>query len=311
MSDKINKYLIEKIFPRMDPSLKTIELRPFGSEGLYNKLFLIETKNKENNYSSKRFVLRIAPPDNVPKLFYEKNMMHSEPLLHKSVLENTKVPVPKIYYHDFSRELIDRDYLIMEYLPGKNSNFSHRELGKYVRQIHDIKGKFFGYPERNLKRMENWRKTFIYYSRLIFDDCLNAGSITKEEYSFFNKIYDENKATIEDKEPSLLHLDLWSSNILSQKGKITGILDFDRGMFGDVELEFAVLDTYGYNTPEFFEGYGIKRPKSNETLIRRDLYHVYEIIKYAFIRMARGKSRIIARNYVERSKYILENIYKR
>lgn len=311
MRDKIGKNLIDKIFSRMTPPLKPINISHFGSGGLYNKLFLVEIEKKRGNYSSKQFVLRLAPPDNQPKLFYEKNMMHSEPILHELVRQNTDVPIPIIYYYDFSRKTIDRDYLITEYIPGDNGDFSHRKLGEYVKQIHNIKGNFFGYPERELDEMENWRKTFRCYSRLIFEDCLKANSITSEEFSFFSKTYDEYYGIIENKDASLLHLDLWSSNILTQNGKITGILDFDRGMFGDVELEFAVLDTYGYSTPEFFEGYGAKRPKSREARIRRDLYYVYEIIKYAFIRLARGKSRSIARNYVERSKYILENIDKR
>lgn len=311
MKNKINKNTIEKIFSKMDPSLKLVNFRSFGGGGLYNKLFLIESDTKNSNYSSNRFVLRIAPPDNEPKLFYEKNMMHSEPSLHNLVLKNTDAPIPEIYYHDFSRELIERDYLIMEHLPGKSGNFSHRQLGTYVRQIHNIKGHSFGYAKRDIKRLESWKETFRYYSRLIFDDCLKANSISKDEYLFFNKIYDKYKEIIEEKEPSLLHLDLWSSNILTENGKITAILDFDRGLFGDVELEFAVLDTYGYSTPEFFEGYGTKRPETREALIRRDLYYVYEIIKYAFIRLARGKSRSVARNYVERSKRILKNIDKR
>jgi fructosamine-3-kinase len=101
---------------------------------------------------------------------------------------------------------------------------------------------------------------------------------------------------------------LWSQNILTVNGRITAILDFDRGLYGDPELEFAVLDTYGHSTPEFFEGYGKPRSVSSKAQIRRKLYIVYELIKYAFIRTARGKSIPTGRRHVEQCKRILEEI---
>ena len=77
---------------------------------------------------------------------------------------------------------------------------------------------------------------------------------------------------------------------------------------GDPELEFAVLDTYGYSTPEFFEGYGKSRPVDPEAQVRQRLYIVYELIKYAFIRVARGKSMPTGRRHVEQCKRILQEL---
>ena len=43
--------------------------------------------------------------------------------------------------------------------------------------------------------------------------------------------------------PRLLHMDVWSQNILiDEEGNVTGLVDFDRALWGDVEIEFAVLD---------------------------------------------------------------------
>ena len=105
-----------------------------------------------------------------------------------------------------------------------------------------------------------------------------------------------------------MHLDLWSANILSDGCDITAILDFDRGLYGDPELEFAVLDTYGYGNPAFFEGYGIERPFNSMAQIRQRLYIVYELIKYAFIRLARGHSSSVSRNHVVECISLLKDL---
>jgi fructosamine-3-kinase len=269
--------------------------------GHYNDSYYIDSDKG-------KYVLRIAPPDNIPKLFYEVDMMKSEVNIHRLVRENTDVPVPKIVYHDFSREVIDRDYLIMEYLKGDSGFFDESELGIYVRQIHSIKSDYYGYPERAAPTGKSWPDIFYNYVELIFRDCLSCGIIDDNEYEHFISIYDNHINVITEVPPSLLHLDLWTQNILTVNNHITAILDFDRGLYGDPELEFAVLDTYGYSTPEFFDGYGKPRPDDSDAQIRRILYIVYELIKYAFIRYARGKSMPTGRSHVEQCKKILKEL---
>jgi aminoglycoside phosphotransferase (APT) family kinase protein len=88
--------------------------------GHYNDSYYI-------NSEKGKFVLRIAPPDNISKLFYEIDMMKSEVAIHKVVRENTDLPVPEIIYYDFSREIIDSDYLIMEFLPGSPGAFDQKQ----------------------------------------------------------------------------------------------------------------------------------------------------------------------------------------
>jgi len=269
--------------------------------GHYNDSYYLEDDNG-------KFVLRIAPPDKVPKLFYETDMMKSEVGIHSLIREQTNIPAPEIVYHDFSRNTVDRDYLIMEYLQGNSCPFDERELGGYVRQIHAIESDKFGYPERAAPTGKSWPDLFHTYVKLILRDCLSCGVINKSEHEYFLSVYDKQGSVIGDVKPSLLHLDLWSQNILTVNGKITAILDFDRGLYGDTELEFAVLDTYGYSTPEFFEGYGKPRPADSQAQIRRKLYIVYELIKYAFIRVARGKSMPTGRSHVMQCKRILQEL---
>jgi len=275
-------------------------ISPIGA-GHYNDSYYIDSEKG-------RFILRIAPPDSVPKLFYEVDMMKSEVNIHRVVREHTELPVPEIVHYDFSRDIIDADYLIMEHLPGSVGFFDGKELGRYVKQLHAIEGNVYGYPDSAAPTGKSWPDIFHTYAELIFKDCLSCGIIDGGEYDFFLSIYQKHRNVIVEVSPCLLHLDLWAQNILTAGGRITAILDFDRGLYGDPELEFAVLDTYGYSSPGFFAGYGKPRPADKKSQVRQKLYIVYELIKYAFIRYARGKSFATGRTHVAQCKRILQEI---
>ena len=87
---------------------------------------------------------------------------------------------------------------------------------------------------------------------------------------------------------ALLHMDIWHQNILVDKdGAVTGIVDWDRALWGDPEIEFAVLDYCSVSVPAFWEGYGRTRDESPEGLIRNRFYLLYELQKYILISLAR------------------------
>ena len=88
---------------------------------------------------------------------------------------------------------------------------------------------------------------------------------------------------------SLLHMDIWHQNILVDRaGNVTGIIDWDRALWGDPEIEFAVLDYCSISEPAFWEGYGQDRDRSPEANIRQVFYYLYEVQKYIIIRGTRG-----------------------
>jgi hypothetical protein len=119
-------------------------------------------------------VLRIAPPDDRSRMLsYEHHMMRPEPGLHGLLRERTDVPVPRILAHDFGHAAIDRDYLLMERLPG--TPISHvggltqvafddllREVGRCLRQVHGITGDRDGYvgDHRPMEPQADWPSAF-------------------------------------------------------------------------------------------------------------------------------------------------------
>jgi fructosamine-3-kinase len=81
---------------------------------------------------------------------------------------------------------------------------------------------------------------------------------------------------------------VWAQNILiDEAGNVTGLVDLDRALWGDIEIEFAVLDYCGVSEPAFWEGYGTRRDESPPATIRRLFYLLYEVQKYMPIRVWR------------------------
>jgi fructosamine-3-kinase len=97
-------------------------------------------------------------------------------------------------------------------------------------------------------------------------------------------------------------MDVWSQNILiDQHGNVTGLVDFDRALWGDVEIEFAVLDYCGISEPSFWSGYGDLRDESPSAILRRQFYLLYEMQKYIPIHIWRRSDPRSAVQYKQRS----------
>jgi aminoglycoside phosphotransferase (APT) family kinase protein len=75
--------------------------------------------------------------------------------------------------------------------------------------------------------------------------------------------------------PQLVHWDLWDGNIFvdGPSGRITGIIDFERALWGDplMEFQYRTLET----TPAFRLGYGRSLLESPTAPARRTLYNLY------------------------------------
>ena len=110
--------------------------------------------------------------------------------------------------------------------------------------------------------------------------------------------------------PTVLHMDVWHQNILvGETGEtVTGLLDWDRALWGDPEIEFAVLDYCGISTPAFWQGYSRTRDVSRSAQVRRVFYLLYELQKYIVIRAGRNGDRRSAADYVKRSRQLVRHL---
>ena len=104
-------------------------------------------------------------------------------------------------------------------------------------------------------------------------------------------------------------MDIWAQNILvDPEGNVTGLVDWDRALWGDAEIEFAVLDYCGISTDAFWRGFGRPRDTSPEARVRWVFYHLYELQKYIVIRTLRSRRPREAARYKDRALHILRQL---
>jgi len=292
-------------------------VRPFGA-GKFSETF--DVSGPDGTY-----VLRVAPPDDLLQLFHEYRMMRQEPALHARLLAETSVPVPEIAARDFSRDRIDRDWLLMPRLPGEplsDAALDHdardralREWGGYIAEVHsltDPAGRYGYLGEHEcMTPRSNWPEAFAEMYRKELDDIVDCGIYDAAAADAAQKLLIENLAAFDCCDASrLLHGDIWVTNLLVEPdGRVTGVIDFDRACWGDVEWDLAIADYCGVTGGAFWNGYGRVVDRSGgEPALRRMFYLLYEHQKYIVISMSRrrGRNRAMAEDYARQSLAVMD-----
>lgn len=252
------------------------------SDGMYNAAYLIELGNGQ------KVVLKVAPPDHVRVLRYEKNIMQAEVAVLRLLRAQTDIPVPEVFFYDTTRHLIDNDYYLMSFVSGVGLHKLRAELsvedqraidlhiGAYLRQINAITGSFFGYFAQPEFHFPTWRAAFSSMLDQVLQDGRDAGVELPLGYDALSVRLLPFYAVLDEvTQPALVHWDLWDGNIFLDPATttITGILDCERALWGDPLMEVN-FGAFGLN-PAVMEGYGADLLATPAAQTRRSLYNVY------------------------------------
>mgnify|MGYP006288374819 CR=1 FL=1 len=330
----MNKKTLESQIPplireKLGVPVKRLERIPTG---LFNHTYILSFEKpikvvNSQPFHSDKLVIRIAPPPDAGLLFYEKDMMHQEPQIHQIIQAQTSIPVPTIYVHDFSREMIARDYLLMEYLEGTALSQAYwmnisqrkkvfRKVGEYLQEAHAITSPQYGYlgAHQPMEPQATWWEAFKIMWNKMIEDIHHTGLYSEEESRKFRALLAESKAHFAPRSEipaSLLHMDIWAQNILvNRQGEVTGIVDWDRALWGDPEIEYAVLDYCGVTGEAFWAGYGLRRPQNRSRQVRDLFYLLYEHQKYIPIHIWRRKNQSRALAYKKDCLSLLSQLSK-
>lgn len=248
-------------------------------EGYFNVAYLITLSD------GKKVVLKIAPPSSAKIMSYEKNIMRTEVETMRLVKEHTNVPVPEILFYDDTHSICDSDYFFMTMLKGKSyssvkESLSETErkaiefkLGEYNKEINKITNDKFGYYGQMDKQSGSWAEAFFSFVTDVINDGINAGTKLPLDYDVILNLIKSNLYACKDVvEAKLVHWDLWDGNVFVENGNISGLIDFERALWGDplMEYYFSSLNT----SAAFNEGYGIEVLDDNAKN-RRILYNIY------------------------------------
>lgn len=251
-------------------------------DGYFNAAYQIEL------FSGQRVVLKVAPPADVRVLRYEHGILRTEVQMLRLVAEHTHVPAPIIYFHDDSQAIVDGEYFFMSFVKGEayhhlRESFTpqrraivEQTIGSYLREINSIQGPFFGYPTMADRRYPTWRAAFL----AMFDNLLADGSdrnvVLPLGYDALRRRVEAVAPVLDEvRTPQLVHWDLWDGNIFvdPKTGLITGLIDFERALWGDplMEFQYRTLEI----SPAYESGYGTALLDAPAAVARRTLYNLY------------------------------------
>lgn len=260
------------------PGLRAVEILELG-EGYFNAAYCVRLSDGRD------VILKIAPPDGVPVMTYERDIMSAEVAGMRLVREKTDLPVPEVLCYDGSRALCPSAYFFMEKLAGQSFSAASAgmtaeqrgavqlQCGRINRTLNDITGDGFGSFVHPEERRKEWFLVFAEMLEDIFLDAKRMGislAVRDREVrsllSDFRRVFDE--VTV----PRFVHWDLWAGNVFTENGKVTGIIDFERCLWADALMEAGFRA--GARDASFLRGYG-QTTFSGAEKLRMTWYDLY------------------------------------
>ncbi|WP_062294488.1 aminoglycoside phosphotransferase family protein [Demequina phytophila] len=190
--------------------------------------------------------VKTSVPDTRRLLGYEHDMLRSE-RDHLRLVEPLGLPTPRVLHEDLTRATVDVEVLVMSLLPGmpwdsatdvmspaSNARTFH-QVGEALAAFGTLHGPLFGFPADGFRLGD---ATWPGFLRRLVDSAVDdaaAWGVDVQPRRLLAAVEAAEAALAQVAEPTLVHADLWHGNVLvdPQTGDVTGIVDFERSLFGD------------------------------------------------------------------------------
>lgn len=234
-------------------------------------------------------VLKVGPPAEADILSYEKDLLRAEVETMKLVATNQGIPVSHIALDDFSRRQLPYDYYFMDFIDGatwdkirddlstEQNNTIEYQLGQITAHINAFENSVFGYYAYG-QEFDNWPQAFHWMCSLLLADAQRYEiTLDLSNQDFFAKLDKHRAIFAQVTRPRLVHWDLWAGNIFitfdGATPKISGIVDFERALWGDPLMESYLGHLRGI--PNYLAGYGQDTLSTQAQRLRRIFYNIY------------------------------------
>ncbi len=201
----------------------------------------------------------------------------------RTLKERSALPVPAVVHSA-------DDLLVIEMLPSGASIDRNVEqhAAELIAALHEVTAPTFGLERDTLigglhqpnPQSKSWL-AFFRDQRLLFmaGDAERAGRLPAGVRNRIEGLCARLGEWIEEPaQPSLIHGDLWSGNVLASSGRISGFID-PAIYYADPEIELAFTTLFGTFGDAFFRRYGELRPlRAGFFEERRDLYNLYPLL---------------------------------
>jgi len=231
-------------------------------------------------------ILKIAAKDRSGNTSNEVNLMRAEVTAMKLVAEKSSFKVADVQYYDASNTICDGNYFFMEKLAGDNFHFVKekmseeeisaigKELGRISRELSTIQNPDFGFLGEDNRYDSLYAFVKQMLTNLISDAERRNVDILYDGRTLLDQLEKEESAFREVKKASLVHWDMWEGNVFVKDGRVSGIIDWERAMWGEPFMDdrFRMHNRDKY----FLEGFG--QTSFSEDELRRLRW--YDIILY-------------------------------
>ena len=197
--------------------------------------------------------------------------------------QHSELPVPTVH-------VSERRMLVMDFIEGE-SRFrpeTQRHAAELLAALHEVSGPAYGL-ERNtliggLHQPNPWTEswlTFFREQRLLYmaregEQAGRLPTAVRQRVERFSA--DLDRWLEEPAHPSLIHGDVWTTNVLAKGERVTGFVD-PAIYYADPEIELAFTTLFGTFGRPFFERYQTLRPLVPGFFEeRRDIYNLYPLL---------------------------------
>lgn len=261
------------------------------SGGLFNTTYKVSVGDES-------YILRVGPVHEELLMDYEHDLMKTEAAVLKMVAD-IGVPTSEVVVCDTSRRIIPRDYMLIKYIdslvlagaqiPDEQRKEIQRDLGRYIRMMHETEMESFGRATDVLSGVhaDSFADSILREISDISSKALDSGCFTPEQREYIMQTAEMTRpALMSVKKPVLCHGDLWDGNVLicneDGKWKFAALIDLDRAYFGDPAFDLG--NPWSIND-EFLEGYRVSRDflEEREMKLRRSISELVYFLIEAYV----------------------------
>ena len=197
--------------------------------------------------------------------------------------EHSNLPVPEVVY-------VADGLLVMTFLPG-DSQFgpaAQAHAADLLAALHAVSAQTFGLEQDTLigglpqpnPQMASWLD-FFREARLLHmgREGVRTNRLPPDVFARLARFAEHvDRWLLEPERPSLIHGDVWTTNVLAQGGRITGFVD-PAIYYAHPEIELAFTTLFGTFGRPFFDRYHELRPIAPGFFEeRRDIYNLYPLL---------------------------------
>jgi fructosamine-3-kinase len=225
-----------------------------------------------------------------------------EGFMLRYLAQHSQLPVPQVLHSD-------AQLLLMTFIDGGSQidQPEQQHAAELLADLHNITRPQFGLEQDTLigplsqpnPAYDRWIDFFrdqrlLYMARIAHADGPLPAKMLSRIEALAARL---DRWLIEPERPSLIHGDLWTTNILAQQGRITAFID-PAIYYAHAEIELAYTTLFGTFGSAFFEHYQQLRPINDGFFEeRRDIYNMYPLLVHV---------RLFGGRYVEAVDQILQ-----